>query len=442
MKPFQISIFLMLFFIPGFIVSQSSFCDPVFKVMGLYDPDLPTDQNPAIFGDPLVKTELMSYGFAGKDKEYGDVDKDGDIDILYVTPNSELWVILNAGTVTSPDYRAVNKVNTGLTSVISFRLVDWYGDGVNDLVVLDDVNSNSKISLYIDISAQIGSPSPSALLLDESQYPINNAQLIEIGDIDGDHLPDLLVSGQGTAINGTALFQLTSAWTFPPTFDFVAPQTLIQPMIPEFGLSFPCPELFDADCDGDLDLFISDPWWTFEGGGHVDYYENTGAGSPLLYFTQVSPNPFGLDDVPLPGMELTCDWVITRFVDFFGDGIPEAIAYNPCSMNTPRGDMFYYRNILTQDTTSAVHPIATNEKIILSPNPVVDELTVQSDELNLENLTVEVVDYFGRTHPSALLLRSKDKLTVDVNQLPSGIFFLKLVSNGKLVRVMRFVKVG
>jgi hypothetical protein len=74
--------------------------------------------------------------------------------------------------------------------------------------VLDDVNSASKISLYLDIASQIGSPSPDALLLDETQYPINNAQLIEVGDVDGDHFPDILVSGQGTAINGTAYFHL------------------------------------------------------------------------------------------------------------------------------------------------------------------------------------------------------------------------------------------
>jgi len=425
------------------LVQGQGHCDPVFKVMGLFDPALPTEHDPAIFIDPLVKEELMSGGFTGKDKEYGDVDGDKDIDILYLNSSNELWALINAGSVTVPDYRAANKVFTGLTSVISFRLIDWYGDSINDLVVLDDVNSASKISLYIDINAQIGSPSPSALLLDETQYPINNAQLIEVGDVDGDDFPDILVSGQGTTINGTAYFHLNSTgWTFPSAYEFVAPQTFDLPLIPDVGLSFPIPEFFDADCDGDLDLFISDPWWIFEGGGHVDYYENTGVGSPFLYYTQISPNPYGLDDVPLPGMELTCDWVVTRFVDFFGDGFPEAIAYNPCSMNTPKGDMFYYRNVIGEDTTSAVQTISVNDKITLSPNPVMNELSVESDNINLENLSVDVIDYVGRLQPSFISMRGTDKLTVDVTALAPGIFFLKLMSDGKVVKVVRFVKMG
>jgi hypothetical protein len=94
-------------------------------VSGLYDPGLPNDQYPAIFSDPLLKDELMSGGFEGKDKEYGDIDGDKDIDILYLTNSNELWAIINAGSVTVPDYRAANKVFTGLTDVISFRLIDW-----------------------------------------------------------------------------------------------------------------------------------------------------------------------------------------------------------------------------------------------------------------------------------------------------------------------------
>ncbi|MBK9104051.1 MAG: hypothetical protein IPL92_05650 [Saprospiraceae bacterium] len=293
-------------------------CDPPFHLMGLYDPALPVSPDPAVFNDPLLKEELISNGFFGKDKEYGDVDHDGDIDILYLTNTNELWTILNTGSVTVPDYRAAAKIFTGLTGVFSFRLTDWFGDSINDLVVMADIAGTMTISLYLDIAAQIGSPVPDATLFDQTQYPINNAQLMEAGDIDGDHFPDILISGQGLPINGTAYFKnVGPGWAFPPAYEFVAPQTFENPLIPEVGLSFPCPELFDADCDGDLDLFISDPTWTFEGGGHMDYYENTGPESPFMFFTQIAPCPFGFDDIPLPNMDLSCDWVVTRIVDFF-----------------------------------------------------------------------------------------------------------------------------
>ncbi len=318
-------------------------CDPPFFVMGLYNPSQPNDPNPVIF-DEEAKTELMSDGFQGKDKEYGDVNGDGLLDILYTTNNNELWFIPNTGSVSQPVFLADTRINTGIIGAFSFRLIDWSADGINDLVVLEKFSGDpANITLYINIASQIGFPSPAATLIDGAQVPINETQLIEMGDIDGDMFPDILISGQGS-INGTAYFKFTGmGWSFPPSFTLIDPQTLMMPMIPENGGSASCPELFDADCDGDLDLFISDPLW-MNGGGRVDYYENTGDGSPFLFFTQVHPNPYGLTDLMDPDMSLSCDAVVTRFVDFFGDGFPEAIAYNPCHSNHPNGDMFYYRN--------------------------------------------------------------------------------------------------
>jgi hypothetical protein len=383
----------------------------------------------------------MSDGFFGKDKEYGDVDHDGDIDILYLTNTNELWTILNTGSVTVPDYRAAARVFTGLTGVFSFRLLDWYDDGVNDLVVMADILGVMTISLYLDISAQIGAPVSDATLFDESQFPINNAQLMEIGDIDGDHFPDVLISGQGFPINGTAYFKSVGAgWTFPLAYEFVAPQTYENPLIPEVGLSFPCPELFDADCDGDLDLFISDPTWTFQGGGHMDYFENTGPGSPFQYFTQVTPCPFGFDDIPLPNMDLSCDWVVTRMVDFFGDGFPEAIAYNPCHPNTPKGDMFYYRNVLEMDTTTAVSNILRDDSFLLYPNPATDELTVKWGDADADNFTCTIVDCFGRIQQVYPGAQNAGRLNIDIHLLSQGTYFLKLLSDTGLVKVLKFVK--
>ena len=104
-----------------------------------------------------------------------------------------------------------------------------------------------------------------------------------------------------------------------------------------------------------------------------------------------------------------------------------------------KNDKFFAGLGIEEASTKA---IAALDKISLSPNPAIDEIAVESKDINLENISVEVMDYFGRTHPSTLQLRSKDKLSVDVNQLPAGIFFLKLMSDGKLVKVVRFVKVG
>ncbi len=317
-------------------------CNPPFQVMGLYDPNVPLSPNTAIFADPLVKAEIMSDGIQGMDKEYGDIDNDGLIDILY-TKNNELWYITNTGTLSVPDYQVSNAVQTLFTNVFSFRIVDWFNDGVLDLLLLED-HGIRQINLYSNIHSQLSAPA-SIGLIDDTQFPLRFDQLIEAGDVDGDGDMDVLVSGQDFGLAGTAfLEQLQGAPPFFfPYLQLGANQTLpTNVMIPDNGGSYHAPEMYDADCDGDLDLFISDPL-LLTAGGHVDYYENTGSGSPLLYFTQQSANPYGLVDIP--GDDLRCDFVILRFVDFFGDGCPEAISYNPCNMTTdPNGEIFYYKN--------------------------------------------------------------------------------------------------
>lgn len=424
---------------PPHSTNSSVVCEPPFYLAGLYNPSLPNDQDPAIFGDPLLKAELMSGGFFGKDKEFGDIDEDDDIDILYVTNTHELWAIPNVGTPTAPDYRQSNRIFTGLTNVISFRLYDWSADGINDLIVLANPTGPVTMSLYIDINAQIGAPSPTAIFMNDTDFPINNGQLIEVGDIDGDGLPEILISGQGTAINGTAAFKLVNAgWSLPPVYELTKQQSYQAPMITETGLSFPSPELYDADCDGDLDLFISDPHWTFEGGGRVDYYENTGPGSPLIYFTHVTPNPFGLSDIPLPNMDLSCDWVITRFVDFFGDGFPEAIAYNPCHPNSSNGEMFYYRNA-TEVTSIA--PIRLDAKLTVFPNPVVDELSIEWSSADVENVSFHIVDCFGREQYVNTSRQNARGIKIDVDHLNPGSYFIKVFSKTRVLKVLKFVKV-
>jgi hypothetical protein len=425
--------------LPSSTTNSSVQCQPPLYLSGLYSPSLPNDQDPAIFGDPLLKAELMSGGFFGKDKEYGDIDEDDDIDILYITNTHELWAIPNVGSLTAPNYQLSNKIFTGLTNVISFRLFDWSGDGINDLIVMANPTGPVTVALYVDINAQIGAPSPTAIFMNDTDFPLNNGQLLEVGDIDGDGYPEILISGQGTAINGTASFKLVdTGWTLPPVYELSKQQSYEFPLITETGLSFPVPELLDADCDGDLDMFISDPYWTFEGGGHVDYYENTGLGSPLIYFTHITPNPFGLSDIPLPGMDLSCDWVVTRFADFFGDGFPEAIAYNPCHPNSPDGEMLYYRN--ATEITS-ISPINRTVHFTAYPNPVVDELSINWNTTEMDDVSFSIVDFLGREQNVNTSRQNAEGIKIEVDHLNPGSYFVKVFSKTQVLKVLKFVKV-
>lgn len=314
--------------------------------MGFYNPSVASDPNPVIFSE-AIKAELMSDHFQAKDKEYGDIDGDGDVDILYTKNNNELWLLRNSGHPDAPEFLLNHAIPTGLVGVYGFKFLDWYGDGVQDLLTLEKFGSDPPIiSLYIDINSQLGFPTPAAVLITGTTVPLNTDMFIEVGLINDDIYPDILISGT-TGIHGTALFTsaFNSSWNLPvaPPYRIEPPQTFANPLFPDDGGSVQCPELFDADCDGDLDLFISDPIWS-NGGGHVDFYRLIDKATPQLSWHHETPNPYGFDETLLPSTTLHCDWVVTRFADFFGDGSPEAIAYDPCNTNHPNGDMLYYKN--------------------------------------------------------------------------------------------------
>jgi len=106
--------------------------------------------------------------------------------------------------------------------------------------------------------------------------------LMAVGDVNSDGLPDIVISSQSMLFPGTAYYENNGAASYP-YLDLVAPQDYISsgvgitsPFIPEDGGSFPTPEFYDVDCDGDIDLLISDPLNINFSGGRMYFHENNG----------------------------------------------------------------------------------------------------------------------------------------------------------------------
>jgi hypothetical protein len=407
-----------------------------------YELDLEPYANavPTIF-PTTVKTEIATSS-PTKDKEYGDFDNDGDIDILYTkidtNNNIYLYVLINNAGVGNPPAYSIPGVNLtflGISSVeYSIRFVDWDLDGWNDIIVHGPNNGT-----YLYINDQNGSVNNGLMMLnggyDYPSIPFSSPQLIAVGDLNNDSLPDLLISGQGNEIYGTAYFENNGSNTYP-YFTLASPQSYTGGLIhnifiPENNGSYPTPEIYDADCDGDNDIFISDPLlgspnWE---GGRMYFYENQGGvTSGMLPDINITPqdNQFGFVDIP--GSDMSCDWVITRLVDYFNNGCPIAISYNPCS------DEFYYYDRICYTCPSEVLAIEDeqdnfeNNNIFIYPNPTKTAFNIGFNN----NVTIDEITIYS-IHGIEIKHIIYDGSQIDIKEFPTGIYFVKITSEGKSI---------
>jgi len=206
--------------------------------------------------------ELSTIGFDGKDKEYGDMDNDGDIDILYTrwdagSSSPSLHVLENsAGQGIPPNYN-LPPTYLGVNHCYSHRFYDWNNDGWNDVVALT-INATGIGGIYLFLNDGTGLLHPGSPLLQAgSNFLYDELSLIAVGDLNNDARPDIVIS---YPYFGTVYYENLGG----NSFILAPPQALVSgvisnPFIAADNGSFDTPEIYDADCDGDLDLFISDP---------------------------------------------------------------------------------------------------------------------------------------------------------------------------------------
>jgi len=370
---------------------------------------------PDLFSN-IIKTEIITDGFTGLDKEYDDIDDDGDVDILF-TINNTLHYFENTGGYCNPPNYSNPSISLSIDNCYSFRLYDWDGILGKDLIIHGTPNGTDGVFLYLNNGTGVF-PSIPTMILDGTSgtgdFAFEPQQLIEVGDLNHDGLPDILISGQG-AIYGTHYFENPTVSTFNAI------------MIPDNSGSYHCPELYDADCQNGVDILLSDPLFGSpnSGGARMYFHENSGIPSvnqlPNINTTGLT-NQFGFNDIPQStNIDLSCDWVITRIVDFYNDNCPIAISYNPC-----RSEIFFYyqQNCVCSNQNFFVSTENSNEEeafIRVFPNPSNDfiNVTVESD-ITIQSFSIFSVE--GR------LIRTEEykNQAISVNRLNSGVCFLNI----------------
>jgi len=432
-----------------------------------------------------IEDELNDNNIQILDKEYGDIDGDGDIDILYVKGNKLYVLINNAGAGNQPIYTLPgNEISLTFPLIpdhsdtpgmdvipISYKLFDWNGDGNLDLVLLAGKSAPTFRLLggvFLFLNDGNGNfPNSPTLLLNamsfgdgnghdaQNDFPAEMSQLIEVGDLNNDGLPDLLVSGRNR-LWGTAYFENTGTIS-NPSFTLAAPQQIVSNYnwtnwikniafpIKHNGTVFPLPvpELLSTDCTEKLDLFISESWF-YDGAGRVFYHENYGAttyGSLPNFDMNGLNNQFGLNDDPhsnYPNVDfpnsvespLNCYASVVRFVDYFGNGCPIAIVYNHCSKK------FYYYNQNCEALSIEENHINLNQKsILIYPNPTDNYINfvVKND---LKILKIQLFNTTGKLVDNLRFSQNK----IDVKNIASGVYFLSFMTNNGMISEKIIIK--
>ncbi len=182
-----------------------------------------------------------------RDGALGDLDDDGDLDLVITCYDEHLRFYRNTGTpqVPSWDYEpamfdSVDTVSGGAEPY----LVDLDADDDLDILV---ACAFGYVVLYME---NVGTPSTpewadrsTILTVGPGSYP-----RIALGDIDGDADPDLV------CVTRTSAPQTWENIGTPEAFEFVEnPSMLVGVTEPAWGKGI---ELFDVDADGDPDLLI------------------------------------------------------------------------------------------------------------------------------------------------------------------------------------------
>lgn len=301
-------------------------------------------------GDPsnpsFAAPEVNPFGLAAPETENrptsGDLDGDGDLDLLVGDVNGHLWYFQNTGSATSPSFAAPVNAPFGMTielgSTARPDLGDIDGDGDLDLVVgtTQNVTEAEGRLVYFENQGSATTPhfsgqqfNPFGLAV---QYSYPSPSLV---DMDGDGDLDLLAG----SIGGTFYYHENVGSANQPQY--------AAPMLNPFRLRNPggysSPTIADLDGDGDLDVLSGN----FE--GDLIFFENVGQ-TLTASFEPPLFNPFNLGDVGAPDNPM--DGNNPTLVDLDGDDDLDLL------VGTARLTLLYFQNTGTASSPNFAEPVS------------------------------------------------------------------------------------
>lgn len=262
----------------------------------------------------IVNVDTLSMPAAG------DLDNDGDLDLIYGNHTGDFTYLQNTGTPSAPAFGSPQINPFGLTNggggyLTAPAMADLDNDGDLD-IILGDLYANF---VYFQNTGSASAPTfgaPQTNPFGLSAIANTYTSTPTFVDLDNDGDLDLMV---GDYYGDYYYFENTGTASAPA---FGAAQ--MNPFgLPNSGYNT-CPTFSDMDGDGDLDLLTGEYY------GDFYYFENTGTVSAPA-FAAPQTNPFGL-------AASGTYWLRTILADFDNDGDDDLLT------GEYYGDSYYYEN--------------------------------------------------------------------------------------------------
>jgi len=328
---------------------------------------------------------------------FGDLDGDGDLDLLVGEYYGGIKYFENTGNVNSPQFAApVNTpfgIDTSNTAyVASPELVDMDGDGDLDLFIGTAAFYSTETLIYQENTGTAAAPAFAAPQI--NPLGINDSNLFMLPttiDLDGDGDFDIMSGIYGGAM---MYYENTGSATNP-----VMAPGILNPLGIDSSVFIAYPAFADLDEDGDMDLLVG----TYD-YGNLRYFENTGdAQNPQ--FAPAINNPFG--------MMAANYYAFPAFADLDGDADMDLL------VGEYYGEMVYYEN-----TTDIGVDEYEAFDLKLWPNPASDQVNIDTQEAIAQVL---IMDVKGRQ----LYSISQPGLTISLPDLPKGSYLMKITNTDK-----------
>ncbi|HEX8516766.1 MAG TPA: T9SS type A sorting domain-containing protein [Bacteroidia bacterium] len=86
-----------------------------------------------------------------------------------------------------------------------------------------------------------------------------------------------------------------------------------------------------------------------------------------------------------------------------------------------------------------IKPINDVKSFNLYPNPASDHLTIEFEPTTTQAVSMEIKNILGQSITPLITSKSNGKMVINVNQYPSGIYFIQMQSEGNTL-IRKFIK--